>query len=72
MFFSKILSNKIKYKISKNLKHSLLQVFDDLRKKKEQKNVILFSPSAASFDQFKNFEDRGKYFNKIIKKHLKK
>jgi len=72
LFFSNILSNKIKYKISKNLKHSLLQVFDDLRKKKEQKNVILFSPSAASFDQFKNFEDRGKYFNKIIKKHLKK
>jgi len=49
----------------------LLQVFKDLRKKEEQKKILLFSPSAASFDQFKNFEDRGKYFNKIIKKYLK-
>jgi len=71
-FFSKILSNKIKYKISKNLNNSLLQVFKDLRKKEEQRKILLFSPSAASFDQFKNFEDRGKYFNKIIKKYLKK
>ncbi len=71
LLFSKILSNKIKYKISKNLNHSLFQVFKDLTKKEEQKKILLFSPSAASFDQFKNFEDRGKYFNKIIKKYLK-
>ena len=71
LFFSKILSNKIKYKISKNLNYSLLQVFKDFRKN-EEKKIILFSPSAASFDQFKNFEHRGKYFNKIIQKYLKK
>ena len=72
LFFSKILNNKIKYKISKNLNRCLLKVFKDLNNKEEQKKILLFSPSAASFDQFKNFEDRGKYFNKIIKKHLKK
>ena len=72
LFFSKILSNKVKYKISKNLNHSLLLVFKELKKIKEQKKVILFSPSAASFDQFKNFEHRGNYFNKIINKYLKK
>ncbi len=71
LFFSKKLSNKIKYKISKNLNNSLLQVFKDLSKDDEQKKILLFSPSAASFDQFKNFEDRGKYFNKIVKKYLK-
>ena len=32
--------------------------------------TILFSPSAASFDTFKNFEERGKYFNKLIKKYI--
>ena len=32
--------------------------------------VILFSPSAASFDSFKNFEERGKYFNQLIRKYL--
>jgi UDP-N-acetylmuramoylalanine--D-glutamate ligase len=32
--------------------------------------TILFSPSAASFDNFKNFEERGKYFNHLIKKYI--
>ncbi len=72
LFFSKILSNKIKYKISKNLYHSLAKVFKDLKKTDKQKKIILFSPAAASFDEFKNFEDRGKYFNKIIKQYLRK
>lgn len=31
--------------------------------------IILFSPAASSFDQFKSFEDRGKYFNYLIKKY---
>ena len=36
------------------------------------KKVIIFSPCAASFDQFKNFEERGKFFNNIIRAMLKK
>ena len=32
--------------------------------------TILFSPSAASFDNFKNFEKRGEYFNKLIKRYI--
>ena len=32
--------------------------------------TILFSPSAASFDNFKNFEKRGEYFNQLIKKYI--
>ena len=72
IFFSKILKKKIKYKISKSLNNSLLLIFKDIKKNFDGKKVILFSPSAASFDQFKNFEDRGKYFNKIIKNYIKK
>ena len=33
--------------------------------------VILLSPSAASFDQFKSFEDRGNQFKKIISQQIK-
>ena len=68
-FFSRILFKKIKTKIAKTLNESLKLVFKDLNKNDEKK-IILFSPSAASFDQFKNFEVRGLYFNKIIKKHI--
>ena len=35
------------------------------------KKTILFSPASASFDSFRNFEERGKHFNKLIKKHIK-
>ena len=41
-----------------------------IKKEKFIDKTILFSPCAASFDSFENFEDRGFYFNKLIKKHL--
>ena len=71
-YFSKILNKKIRYKISNNLNDLLKFIFKDFSKKNNEKKIILFSPSAASFDQFKNFEDRGKYFNKNIKYYIKK
>ena len=37
-------------------------------KKEKEQQTILFSPSAASFDTYKDFEDRGKKFNQLIKK----
>ena len=52
----------------KSLNNALHIIFKKISKKYSIKKVILFSPSAASFDQFKNFEDRGKYFNKVIKR----
>ncbi len=34
--------------------------------------TILFSPSCSSFDQFKDFEERGNHFKSIVKRSLKK
>ena len=42
-------------------------MFSDFKKYKDDKYIILFSPAAASFDEFKNFEERGEYFNQLIK-----
>ena len=42
---------------------------NDIKTDKQMGKTILFSPAAASFDNFKNFEDRGKYFNQLIKRH---
>ncbi|WP_320047376.1 UDP-N-acetylmuramoyl-L-alanine--D-glutamate ligase [uncultured Ilyobacter sp.] len=35
-----------------------------------EKNNILLSPATASFDQFKNFEARGKIFKELVKKYF--
>tara|TARA_B100000989_G_scaffold151996_1_gene113448 strand:- start:8396 stop:9685 length:1290 start_codon:yes stop_codon:yes gene_type:complete len=66
--FFKLFKNKFKVTLSKDLKNTLKLIpkFKNLKRKV----IILFSPSAASFDQYKNFEDRGRQFNILIKKYL--
>ena len=69
-FFNKELKGKIKFRNFNNLKKALQKVFALVKKKNLIQQTIVFSPCAASFDGFKNFEDRGFYFNKLIKKYL--
>ena len=68
--FRKNLKGKIVVKNFKNLKDILNEIFLDIKIQKFKKNIILFSPAGASFDSFKNFEDRGLYFNQLVKKFL--
>ena len=59
---------KARLKRFKNLKRALDAVMINVKKNKFTQNTILFSPASASFDSFKNFEDRGLYFNELIKR----
>ena len=68
--FFKDFREKTEFKRFKNLNHALSEIFKNVRKKKNLNNTILFSPASASFDSFKNFEERGLYFNKLIKRHF--
>ena len=68
--FKKILKDKMTITSLKNLKEVLCEIFLDIEKQKVKKNIILFSPAGASFDSFKNFEERGVYFNKLIKEFI--
>ena len=68
--FQKILGKKIKAKKFKNLKEIIKYIFLEIKEYKFKKNTIFFSPAGASFDSFKNFEDRGIYFNQLIKKFI--
>ena len=68
--FTKDLKNKIELSRFKNLKRALSAILKEIDNKKLTKNTILFSPASASFDSFKNFEERGLYFNELIKKYL--
>ena len=64
-FFVDQLKNKIKFKYFKSLKNAISTIKREINKDLHKK-TILFSPAAASFDQFENFEDRGNYFNKTV------
>ena len=67
--FLRILKNKLNVKSFRNLNEILKVIFSEINIQKSKKNIIFFSPAGASFDSFKNFEDRGYYFNQIIKKY---
>ena len=58
------------FKSFKNLNLAVSEIFKNIHKKKHSNNTILFSPASASFDSFKNFEERGSYFNKLIKRYI--
>ena len=73
-YFIRQLKNKMVYQSFNYLKDALKKIIFDIKNEKNNEHkTILFSPSAASFDSFKNFEDRGKKFNILVKKlNLKK
>ena len=67
IFFEKCLKKSFYLKKFKNLQCAITEVINDASKDKIDKS-ILFSPAAASFDQFANFEERGQKFNFLLKK----
>tara|TARA_Y100001958_G_C21242585_1_gene570953 strand:+ start:427 stop:1725 length:1299 start_codon:yes stop_codon:yes gene_type:complete len=69
-FFNEKLKNKIIYKNYQTLKDALRNILIVIKKDKLINQTIIFSPSAASFDSFKNFEDRGAYFNKLVRRYI--
>ena len=70
-FFISKIKKLMKYESFKDLKSLIKKLSLEIKMdKKTIHKTILFSPSAASFDNFKNFEKRGEYFNQLIKKYL--
>ena len=71
-FFKKQIKDKLVFSITKNLKNSVNKISKDIILKKDVSKSILLSPAAASFDQFKNFENRGEEFKQLCRKNVKK
>ena len=70
-FFINKLKKLMKYESFTDLKGLIKNLSLEIKVDKNKTyKTILFSPSAASFDNFKNFEQRGEYFNQLIKKYL--
>ncbi len=68
--FIKQLRSKVKFKNYINLEDAVKNVFSIIKTDRSIKYTILFSPCAASFDSFKNFEERGLYFNRLVKRFM--
>ena len=62
----------MKFSVEKNLKNAVAKAVEDIKLFKKKYSTILLSPSAASFDQFKNFEIRGNEFKKLSKLYARK
>ena len=71
-FFKKQLIGKVNFSVSKNLKNAIISAIKDIKLNKKLNNTVLLSPSAASFDQYKNFEKRGDEFKRLSKLYAKK
>ena len=70
-FFTSKLKKLMKYEYFLDLKSLVKKLSLEIKfDKNTTHKTILFSPAAASFDDFKNFEKRGEYFNQIIKKYV--
>ena len=65
-----LLHSKIDYENCITLRNAIKKSTDDAEKSKS-KITILFSPSCASFDQYKNFEERGMEFTNIVRELVK-
>jgi len=70
-FFKKQIQKYIPYTISRNMMSAINSIYEDIKMSKDTEKTILLSPAAASFDQFKNFENRGIYFKNLIMKKFK-
>ncbi len=61
---------KIRIYCFKNLSDLIDKVL--IHAKREKVNTILFSPACSSFDQFKNYEERGNYFKFLVNEAITK
>jgi UDP-N-acetylmuramoylalanine--D-glutamate ligase len=58
------------------IRECLDEIIDEIKNYFSSRNdlnqfIILFSPGCSSFDQYKNFEERGTAFNQLINQALR-
>ena len=70
--FEKHLKNKVEINFSKTLNSAVISILKDIQNDNKTKFTIILSPASASYDQFKNFEERGNKFKKLVKIYARK
>lgn len=69
LLFSEYLKNKVDFEMFDTMQEAFAQAYVDAKQSKEVLNILL-APACASFDQFKNFEDRGNQFIDLCNEKL--
>jgi len=64
--FSRSLRDDVPFEMSDTMDNALSQALEDAEASKVDTPVILLSPACASYDQFKNFEERGDRFRALV------
>ena len=70
-FFKKQINKSINFSISINMKKAVKEALQDISEKNLDHSVLLLSPASASYDQYKNFIERGEEFKKLIRFYAK-
>ena len=70
--FAKELEGKVQYTKCGNLADAVAAAAGRAFADRKQNAVVLFSPACASFDQWKNFEERGDAFCTLVENILDK
>jgi len=70
--FTRYLKGKVDFQLCKTLENAIISIFKDTKKITDKKITVLLSPASASYDQFRNFENRGNQFKKLVKIYGKK
>jgi len=71
-YFKKQISGVLEYKLSFTIENALKDIIKDLYLYKQKQATIILSPASASYDQFKNFAERGDHFKKMTLKYVRK
>jgi UDP-N-acetylmuramoylalanine--D-glutamate ligase len=70
--FARVLAGKLEAVKSRTIEAAVEAAYADARASGEPSPVVLFSPACASFDQFRDFEQRGEAFRQAAAKLVKR
>lgn len=64
--FARTLEGRVDYEHCGDLRRATARAAEDARAATEAEPVVLLSPACASYDQFRNFEERGNLFRELV------
>jgi UDP-N-acetylmuramoylalanine--D-glutamate ligase len=70
--FARVLDGKLEHSRCRTIDVAVQQAFEDARASGVDGAIVLFSPACASFDQFRDFEQRGLAFRQEAAKLVKR